>query len=387
MKRILYIALVASILYACSSKPEAITVAIENPSDFDRTTELVEIPLDDIITKKLVLSDSSVYVVKDSNGEIIPSQITYDRKIIFQPDVKAKESKTFTITTGEPQTFEARTYGRFITERKDDFAWENDRVAFRIYGPSLVAVDGPSNGIDIWYKRTSNLIIDKWYTDDIAGKASYHNDNGEGLDDYKVGRTLGAGAMAPYVENKLWLNENFESQELLENGPLRTTFKVTYKSLDVNGKSVGESRIISIDAGSQLTRIKQAYTIKEPLTVAAGVVKRTSGDSLIANPEKGYFVYAEPKTTNTDGVYIGVVIPEKVESIVTDEYEYQNPKTNRKETHMHTLALTTQQPKIPVTYYTGYGWSQFGYPNVAEFEKYISNFTEAVRSPLVVKYE
>ena len=71
-------------------------------------------------------------------------------------------------------------------------------MAFRIYGQALVPIDGPSNGIDLWYKRTSDLIIDKWYANDLAGIASYHNDNGEGLDDYKVGRTLGAGAMAPY---------------------------------------------------------------------------------------------------------------------------------------------------------------------------------------------
>ena len=49
------------------------------------------------------------------------------------------------------------------------------------------------------------LIIDKWYKNDLAGKASYHADHGEGQDDYKVGQSLGADAMAPYVNDKLWL--------------------------------------------------------------------------------------------------------------------------------------------------------------------------------------
>ena len=272
MKKIFSFFLSVIFLFSCSSNKE-MNITVENTSDFDRVADVVEIPLDSI-KAKVTLTDSAVYVVKNSAGEIIPSQITYDRKLIFQPELKAKESKSFVITTDINQAYEAKTYGRFITERKDDFAWENDRVAFRIYGPALIESDGPSNGIDAWYKRTNNLIIDKWYKADLAGEASYHEDHGEGQDDYKVGRTLGAGAMAPYVNDKLWLNENFASQELLDNGPLRTTFKLTYKNLDVDGKSVAENRTISIDAGSQFSKIVQAYTIKEPMTVAAGVVKR-----------------------------------------------------------------------------------------------------------------
>lgn len=371
-------------MLSCSTKEAKVT--IENTSNFDRLTELVEIPIDSIKDKKSV-TDSLVYHVQTEGGEIIPSQVTYDRKIIFQPQLKANETKSFIITTGDPQDFEAKTYGRFITERKDDFAWENDRVAFRIYGPALIEIDGPSNGIDIWYKRTNDLIIDKWYKDDLAGVASYHDDHGEGLDDYKVGRTLGAGAMAPYVNNKLWLNENFVSEELLDNGPLRTTFKLTYKDMDVDGKTVAENRTISLDAGSQFSKIVQAYTIKEPMTVAAGIVKRETGDSIIASVDKGYIVYAEPKTDKVSGIYLGLVFPQGINESKTDTYDVLNAKSNKKDTYSHVLAIATQQPNIPVTYYTGYGWSQFGFPTVADFEKYIQNFSEELKQPLIIKYK
>lgn len=384
MKNIYYIIIATVFMLSCSTKEAR--VVIENPGNFDRLTELVEIPIDSIKDKKSV-TDSLVYIIQTEDGEIIPSQVTYDRKIIFQPQLKANETKSFIITTGDPQDFEAKTYGRFITERKDDFAWENDRVAFRIYGPALVEIDGPSNGIDIWYKRTNDLIIDKWYKDDLAGVASYHDDHGEGLDDYKVGRTLGAGAMAPYVNNKLWLNENFVSEELLDNGPLRTTFKLTYKNLDVDGQSVAESRTISLDAGSQLSKIVQAYTIKEPMSTAAGIVKREKGDSIITSLDKDYIVYAEPKTDKVSGIYLGLVFPKGISESKTDTYEVLNPKTNKKDTYSHVLAITTQQPNIPVTYYTGYGWSQFGFPTVADFEKYIQNFSEELKQPLIIKYK
>lgn len=384
MKKIFYLIIATVFMLSCSTKEAKVT--IENTSNFDRLTELVEIPIDSIKDKKSV-TDSLVYHVQTEDGEIIPSQVTYDRKIIFQPQLKANETKSFIITTGDPQDFEAKTYGRFITERKDDFAWENDRVAFRIYGPALIEIDGPSNGIDIWYKRTNDLIIDKWYKDDLAGVASYHDDHGEGLDDYKVGRTLGAGAMAPYVNNKLWLNENFVSEELLDNGPLRTTFKLTYKDMDVDGKTVAENRTISLDAGSQFSKIVQAYTIKEPMTVAAGIVKRETGDSIIASVDKGYIVYTEPKTDKVSGIYLGLVFPQGINESKTDTYDVLNPKSNKKDTYSHVLAIATQQPNIPVTYYTGYGWSQFGFPTVADFEKYIQNFSEELKQPLIIKYK
>ncbi|WP_029905279.1 DUF4861 domain-containing protein [Prevotella sp. 10(H)] len=382
MKKIIGILFASLFLFACSSKNE-MSIAVENPSDFDRIADLVEIPMDSI-KDKVLLTDSAVYVVKNEAGEIIPSQITYDRKLIFQPELKAKESKSFVITTDTARTYESKTYGRFITERKDDFAWENDRVAFRIYGPALVETDGQSNGIDILYKRTNNLIIDKWYKDDLAGTASYHEDHGEGLDNYNVGRSLGAGAMAPYVNDKLWMNENFVSEDLLDNGPLRTTFKLTYNDVNVDGKTIAENRTISLDGGSQLSKVIQAYTIKEAMPVAAGIVKREKNDSIISTDK--YIIYSEPKSEKADNVYLALIFPNGIDKTVIDKYDVNNAKTKNKESYSHVLAVTTHQPNIPVTYYTGYGWSKFGFPTIADFEKYIKEFSEGLANPLIVKY-
>ena len=65
-----------------------------------------------------------------------------------------------------------------------------------VYGPALKATGEISNGMDFWAKRIEGL-IDKWYENDLSGVASYHTDHGEGLDYYKVGRTLGLGMTAP----------------------------------------------------------------------------------------------------------------------------------------------------------------------------------------------
>lgn len=382
MKKILYSLFAATLLVSCASKEMKVTVT--NPSSFNRSQELVEVPVDKI-KEKIALADGQVYVVKNDKGEIVASQLTYDGKLIFQSGVN-EGSAQYTIVAGDPQEFENLTYGRFITERKDDFAWENDRVAFRIYGPALVAVDGPSNGIDIWYKRTGDLIIDKWYKNDLGGIASYHEDHGEGLDDYKVGRSLGAGGMAPFVNDSLWLNENFIDQEVLQNGPLRTTVRFTYKNIDVDGTSFSEIRTISLDAGSQLSKIVQEYGTNSPIKVAAGIPLRNDSAKIIASVEKGYVIYTEP-SENADDVFVATLFPDGLDAIEKNSYTYINPKNgNKPETHQHILGITTYRPDTPITYYSGYGWTKFGFATEADFQKYIENFGESLKQPLVVKY-
>ncbi len=385
MNKIFYFLFAGLLSVSCSNQTKDIQITVENPSDFDRTEELVEIPVESISAQVKLSDTTQTYIVKNSKGEIIPTQITFDGKLVFQSGVKAKESALFTISTGAKEAYKAKTYGRLVAERKDDFAWENDRVAFRIYGPALIASDGPSNGLDIWYKRTNDLKIDQWYKDDIAGVASYHDDHGEGLDDYKVGRSLGAGAMAPFVDGKLVLNENYASSEVLENGPLRTTFKLTYKDIEINGASYKETRTFSLDAGSQLSKVIQEYGVTDGMDVAAGFSKREKNDTIIVSPEKDYLIYREP-SEKAGNVFLGLVFPAEFDSTTVDTYTTVNPVNKTKGTYSHVLAIAKYQPNSPVTYYTGYGWTKFGFATEADFQTYLSNFSKALKQPLIIKF-
>jgi hypothetical protein len=370
-------------LTACAPKEAPkITVTVQNPTGFDRLSEMAEIPLDSL-NARIPLTDTLTYVVRNDAGEIVPSQITYDGLLIFQAGVKAASTARYTIAVEPPQIFSPKTYGRYIKERKDDFAWENDRVAFRIYGPALAPVDGPSNGLDLWYKKTSDLIINKWYADDLAGKASYHNDNGQGLDDYKVGRTLGAGAMAPYVDSKLWLNENYVAQELLENGPLRTSFRLSYKDININDSTYSESRLFSIDAGAQLTKITQTFGFPQTTPVAAGIVKRDKDVPAVTTDS--YMLYPEPATNKAAGIFVGLVFTTPVSHFTVDSYEIPSSQKENPTIYRHSIAVMDYHPDTPITYYSGYGWTQFGFPTVADFATYLENFATALRHPLEVE--
>jgi hypothetical protein len=158
MKKTFCLLLAIALFTSYSSQSKKLEITVTNPSDFDRISKLVEIPLNEI-QAKINLTENQVFEVKNAAGEVIPSQLTSDGKLIFQAGIKAGETLAFTVAAGNKQKFKSLTYGRFIQERKDDFAWENDRIAFRIYGQALLPIDGPSNGLDIWYKRTNELII------------------------------------------------------------------------------------------------------------------------------------------------------------------------------------------------------------------------------------
>lgn len=392
-KLLLNAALVSMTLLSCSTQPR-LEVSVENPLDLDRNNETVEIDFMQL-QQKLPLDNDHSYIVLDDNNTEIPSQTIYEgmdtpQKFIFQADVKAKNTRTYTIIGRiKPEIYKQKTHGRFAPERYDDYIWENDRVAFRIYGLALIEKDGPSNGLDAIMKRTENLFLDKIYKDYTEKKISYHVDHGEGADCYKVGRSLGDGAMAPYVNNTLWLGFNFSAYETLDNGPVRTSFRLGYDAFNVNNTPVKETRIISLDAGSQMNKIIEIYNgLDGKYPVAAGIVLKNEGKVVdvqkadpnhkpIMAPEKGYIIYSEvgdkSKPDHDNGiVYTAVVFPEELkEAKVAEE---------------HVLAIVDYAANSELTYYAGAGWSKWGFETAEAWDEYVQNFALKIRNPLKISF-
>src|SRR5207247_1448374 len=141
--------------------------------------------------------------------------------VIFQADFAANQTKTFVVTVGKKHEYtkeDFKAYGRFVRERFDDFAWENDRIAHRTYGKALETWAGEpltSSTIDIWSKRTPRMVVDEWYMVD-----NYHQDTGEGFDGYSAGATRGCGGNGLWAADKLWASKNFVNSRVLANGPI-----------------------------------------------------------------------------------------------------------------------------------------------------------------------
>lgn len=367
--------LMACLLLAACSGAKQLDITVTNPSSADREGELAEVAWTDI-NGKLALAPGEEIVVMDQAGEQLPYQLVKNggdeiQTLLFPVSVAAQQSAVYTVKRGTPDKFEAQVYGRFVPERKDDFAWENNKAAFRMYGPALEATGEISNGIDIWVKKTGKLVIDKWYKDDLAGVASYHADHGEGLDFYKVGRTLGLGALAPFAKDTVWLGKNFIKYEVLENGPLRVTFRLSYAPFDVNGQPVTETRTISLDANSQFNKVVEHFDMEAPaMTVASGIVLRPEeGGSTEFDASKGYAAYAEPEVENGI-IYAGVVSPGKFNDI--------------RNTCGHLLSFGEYTKGTDYTYYTGGGWNQAGFTTPEAWFVYVKDFAAKVQQPLTV---
>lgn len=379
-----FIIVLCFLFLSSSASYSKLRIYLKNSSGIKRSVEMVEIPISNL-KSKVPLSGNEVYIVKDSKGGIIPSQLTYDGKLIFQAvEVEPKSEKVYVITSGKKIDFERKVGGRLYPERMNDLSFENDKVGFRFYEQEVMKTDGPSNGLDLWVKRTSALILDKWYHEDEANHISYHVDHGEGADFYALGHALGAGAMAPYMNGKLILNDNSIKAEILDNGPLRFTAKLTYPEIEIEGKKYSEVRTVTLDAGSYMLKINQEYGVDKNIPVVAGIIKRDGGGDSVLWNKKNYFIYEEPVSKENGQMYLGVIIPQGIEKVFVNAYDYFNPAKKQLQHYSHVLGLTEYHKGKSLIYYTGYGWDKYTFANVKAFQMYVRDYATRIQNPLRV---
>lgn len=132
---------------------------------------------------------------------------------------------TDSIPTGQPNTdFSKEKLPPFLTEGP---AWENDKVGFRLYFDVR-------NGKDIWGKTTSKMMMD---TVGVDPSVIYHHKADWGMDIYKVGASLSAGALAINIKLKdgkdslIRLGGRNMGKVIyhkIADGPYRAVFRLTY---------------------------------------------------------------------------------------------------------------------------------------------------------------
>lgn len=399
MKKIFSLLLAAS-AFACTQE-KGIDITISNPSATSRTNEITEIAFDAVASL-----DSDTFIIMDNSGSQIPYQITYDDKIIFPVTVKAGESVTYKITPGIPEKFKTIACGKQYPERVDDIAWENDRIAFRTYGPALQATGEKAYGCDIWVKCVSEPIVDMRYKTELdpdtrtkiaelrktdpkaaqqlAESVSYHIDHGNGLDYYKVGPTLGAGTSALLVNDSILYPYCYKDYRILDNGPLRFTVKLVYNPLSVKGNdNVIETRIISLDAGSQMNKLTLSYeNLNEATPIVTGIVLHEPSEDYQADASKGYIAYADPADPVNGQTYIAAVFPDKINE--AKAVLFSDKEKAERGAEGHVLAYATYTPGSRYTYYSGAGWSKWGFEDSAKWFDYVQSFARNLKEPLVI---
>ena len=351
-------------LFCCSLTATAVTVEVSNPTAMQRQ-ELVEIPV-----RQLGFAVDKGLVVRDVSGIERPNQLTSDSLLLIDVHLRPYGTTIFTVEPGTPAAFKSFVSGRQYPERKDDLAFENDRIGFRAYGPALQQSGERGFGYDVWVKRTPRLILEELYRNDP--RLSFHQDYGEGVDCYAVGPTLGCGTPALMHQGTLRLPYCYNTCTILDKGPLRFTVRLDFAP---TADGIAEHRILSLDKGSNFCRSVVLYQgLTEPMDVAAGFAIRPA-DTTSVVMGRNYIHYADP-TIDPDRyqtqVYVAVLFPD--ETVTTAK------------TQGHAVGISSNYVEgRRFHYYFGAAWSEFDVRSQAEWQSRIDGFLLARRQPIVVK--
>ena len=386
----LYLALTCLVVASCTQKPETPKFEVKNDLNIDRSFETVEIGLNEVIPEGEAMDTSKTYTIidvetkaeqvsqlSDTDGDGTPDVL------LFQPEIKANSSKTFEVVLKEKEIHEdtiPSCFSRFVPERTDDYAWENNRVAFRTYGPvaqQMIEENVPggtlSSGIDAWLKRVDYPIINKWYYKDLETDGSYHVDTGEGLDNFHVGSSRGVGGVAVKVDTTYYFSKNFTKWKTLETGPIRTSFWLEYAPWKAGDKTISERKYISLDYGNNLSKF--VIDVKGTETLSIGLTSHEKDGEISTQVDQGWVSYWEPHGDSELGT--GIVAP-KGSMVASDNY--LTNKTDESNLYAH---LGVKDGKI--TYYAGFGWKKSGQFTTKEsWNAYLKEFAQKINHPLIV---
>ena len=387
------------------SRGQKVNITVSN-STSEQRSEVVEIDARKVY-QRLQSAYGSPLIVRNAFGQQVVSQLTSDSLLLVDAAVFPKRKTMFTVTKGVPRNFKSAVDGQLYAWRVDDFTWENDRCAYRAYGPALQRTGEKAFGIDVWLKSVPYLVVADRYAnvyaanqeekrlrkigeteaaDSIKRDFSLHLDHGNGLDCYNVGPTLGCGAPALMNGDSIVMPYCFCSYRVLDNGPLRFRAEFVYQPTDVNGeKGLVEHRLITLDKGSSFNRVTVWYeNQRRPHPFCSGFVVHDEGSETV-HLGRNFVEYADP-TDNPSGhgfqIYVAALFPKgKVRSRLLKNTRLGKGIVG------HAICETTIRPNEKVTYYFGAGWIGSGISNQKAWQLEISSFMEGLYKPLGVNVE
>jgi len=401
---------------AVLEKARPVTVRVENPTAFRREGETVELDINPPgvagnVKDLLTFPKGSASVMDGLSSRILDSQAyasepgyASPNKLIFQVDLAPGETRTYSILDASALAAApppiVKTFARYVPERFDDFAWESDRIAHRIYGQALIKAEGTiSSGADVWIKKDRGLIVDTMYA-----TKHYHEDNGAFMDDYRVGKSRGCGGLGIWDgnSNKLHVSSNWKNWKLITTGPLRSEFELTYDAWDAgNGRQVSEVKRFSIDAGSWLTKVSSTISSgdKSLLPIGVGFAERacpTNREEFIAQDlAEGWMTYWQPEDQPKGITAVAILLPKGSVKAFTND----NPGMPDSVKHANVpqpthegyppirtqLAVTQFEVGKPFAYYFGACWDRSGdFTNHVQWEDYVKRFAARRDQPLQV---
>lgn len=372
-------------LFSFSSKDKIVTIKVTNTLDKVRSFETIT------LTKSFLKIDDlrSLGIRDKKTGKLVVTQLvdvdgngSMD-ELLFQPVIAAKTSQEFyviTVSESERPKSIDYCYSRFVPERTDDYTWENNKVAFRVYGPvaqKMIEDKIPggtlSSGVDAWLKRVEYPIINKWYKKNDEKPGAYHIDSGEGLDNFHVGSSRGVGGIAVKVKDNYYYGKNYIQCRTITTGPIRTSFYLNYANWDADGNKIIESKIISLDYGSRLSKFETS--IEGTKKIVSGLTLHDKKGIVTGNKKNGWVSYYEPIADSEIGTAIVAA-----KNYFCNFETYETTKTD-----LSNAYATLKVKNNKVVYYSGFAWKKQGEINNAQdWQSYLNQFSENINHPLKV---
>ncbi len=350
--------------------------------------------------------DASKLSAFENNAEI-PSQLVdtnndgnFD-EFVFLLDFTGDNEKTISITESEnrkdfkqrahAEISEKRDYklvdgvyteGKFVSVKKtktpkghidhnlfykcEGPCWESDKVGYRFYLDQR-------NATDIFGKKTSEIVLPK--VGDLINM-SYHEMADWGMDIFKVGKSLGIGSFAAYMDDKVIVVEKTDSIicTIVNDGPILASVNTKYYGWEFNNRKHNLDGTLSINAGSRLTKCD--YTVTGSHTQYCTGLAKHDGIEFIKSDNKSGWNYIATWGKQT-------MLSENLGTILFYKNNYNPSLVENELSYVVTLAPIDGN----ITYYFAACWElePSGIKSKGEFVTYANTEIEKLNNPIEIK--
>jgi hypothetical protein len=390
--------------------PETLSVTVHNSLDVSRFDQAVYLDIQKLKDKSSLFNENAFVVY--GGGNELPSQLIHreadgrETEILVTVDFKPKESKRLTILyrqTGKVvRTYPKRTQAELSIKTGGAFknrkyeggtfqnvqslrvppehtdhsffiryegpGWESDKVGYRFY------LDW-RNAIDLFGKRTPKMVLQNVGLD---GFESYHSMSDWGMDILKVGESLGIGTIAAWQNGKAQRVAETDSVTcaITANGPIYSEIQTHYYGWKTGGQPTDLKSILSITAGSRLTRHDVALTGGSP-QLCTGIVKLDQTRLIHSKDKRGDWAYLATfgKQSLADDS-LGMAILYRT----SDWMQFGDDGLS------HVVVLNSSQDRL--SYYFLAAWEKElqGIQNQESFVQYLDESVSLLDTPVMIAY-
>lgn len=249
--------------------------------------------------------------------------------------------------------------------------WESEKVGYRLYLDAR-------NRTDIFGKRTNELVVNFIGENDLVsdGKESYQSLQDWGMDIFKVGTSLGIGAIATFINRKVVTVSEVDSIYCkLFNNKLKSGFQTKHFGWNTGNTKTDITSEYFINAGSRTTKV-DVQTSENLEILVSGLAKNDKAEYFSGeNGNIGYIALYGNQTTINDN--LGVVL-----------FYYKNNLIEISEDEV-SYFVKLNSGDNGLTYYFSAAWEKElnGITSKEEFLSYINEELEKLNNKIEIIFD